>query len=88
MTPQEDVLLLASARISLLEQMVKLLFRERAFKNKHDLAYIMKYGEEIKQFFEGQMKDPEAEAIMIGVVDRFFTNLAAEVARDQENQGG
>jgi hypothetical protein len=86
MTPYDDLLAMHSARISLLEQLVKLLFRERAHVNGQDSAFIMRYGEQVKLFFEGQMKDPEAEARLVAEVDRFFTALAADVLRDQETQ--
>jgi hypothetical protein len=69
MTEYDDLLAVHSARLSLLEQNVKLLFRERAHVSNQDSAYIMQYAEQVKRFFEGQMKDPEAEARMVAEVE-------------------
>ena len=86
MDAEREVLLQrAFAKLSLLEQLVKLLLRERAMRNSQTPAEILKWAEEQKQFFEKQMT-PGSEVYLTGAIDAFFNALAADVKRDLDNQ--
>lgn len=84
--PPEQIISSALAKLSLLEQLVRLLLRERAARNSQTPDEIREWAEDIKQFFEARMPPGMAEAHLTGAVDAFFTVLASDVERDRGSQ--
>ena len=81
---REVVLQRAFAKIGLLEQLVRLLLRERASIHGQTPEDILTWAEEQKQFFEGNMSKG-SEIYVTGAVDAFFNLLASEVRADRQD---
>jgi hypothetical protein len=77
------------ARLALLEQLVRLLYREQALETGMSPEHILALAETMKQFFEARMPDISS-AYMTAAVDNFFNVLASDVRERQNpgNQGG
>jgi hypothetical protein len=74
------------ARLALLEQLVRLLYREQALQVGLSPEYIIGRAEVMKQFFEARISDIPA-AYMTAEIDNFFNVLASDVRQRQENPG-
>jgi hypothetical protein len=84
----EPLLFIAQARVAVLMQLVRILFRDRAAANDQSSDEILKWSEELKLFFENRLPvGAEAGAYMTAAVDDFFNLLAAEVREDREDIG-
>lgn len=82
----ETLLSIVFARQALLMQLVRVLLRERAVNNGHTREDVMRWSEEIKQFFEHGTPSVVAESYLTAAVDEFFKVLAAEVEQHRGNQ--
>lgn len=71
------------ARQALLLQLVRVLFRERAAQHGQSREDIVRWGEEMKIFFENRVPVGVAEAHLSAAIDQFVAVLAAEVAEDR-----
>ena len=72
------------ARLTLLTQLMRILLRERAHMAGQTGEDILKWSEDIKQFFEGQNPSGQADAFLTAACDEFFNQLATEVDRDKK----
>jgi hypothetical protein len=81
----ETLLHIAQARVAVLMQVVRILFRDRAAANGHTPEEILKWNEELKVFFETRMPVGTADAYVSAACDDFFNLLAAEVREDRES---
>jgi hypothetical protein len=68
-------------------QLVRQLYRERAFVNDQTAEDILKLSEETKQFFEGKRPVGQDDPFLTAAIDEFFNLLASEVKADRENSG-
>jgi hypothetical protein len=82
----ELLISIALARLTLLTQLVRVLLRERAFLNNQTPEDILKFSEDMKQFFEKQRPAHQADPFVEAAIDEFFNLLASEVKQDRENQ--
>jgi hypothetical protein len=82
----ESLILITLARVTLLTQLMRIILRERAAINDHSPEDVLKWGEEIKQFFEKGTDLGLAEGYLTAAVDQFFNALASEVKLDRENR--
>jgi hypothetical protein len=80
----ETMLFIAQARVAVLMQVVRILFRDRAAANGHTPEEILKWNEELKVFFEQRLPVGTADAFVSAACDDFFNLLAAEVREDRE----
>jgi hypothetical protein len=85
MSDSEQIISQAIAKLSLLEQLVRLLLRERASRQDQTPDDIRRWAEETKAFFEARMPPGRAESYITAAVDTFFTVLASDVARNRES---
>lgn len=83
--PQQEATRLF-ARVALLEQLVRLLYREQALEAGMSPEYILSLAETMKQFFETRITDASS-AYMTAAVDNFFNVLASDVRERQETPG-
>ncbi len=68
----EPLLFIAQARVAVLMQLVRILFRDRAAANGQSSDEILKWSEELKLFFENRLPPgAEAGAYMTAAVDDF-----------------
>lgn len=82
----EKLLLIGQARTAMLMQLVRMLFRDRAEARGQSSDDILRWSEDLKRFFENQMKEaPGApDAYMTAVIDDFCNFLAGEVRSDRK----
>jgi hypothetical protein len=85
--PKDEILSISLAKLSLLEQLVRLLLRERAAANNQTDADIREWAEDAKRFFEQRMPPGTAESYMTAAVDAFFAVLANDVVQDRRGAG-
>jgi hypothetical protein len=81
----ETLLYIAQARVAVLMQVVRILFRDRAAANGHTPEEILKWNEELKVYFEKRLPVGTADAYVSAACDDFFNLLAAEVREDRES---
>jgi hypothetical protein len=79
----EDVILSLLARVAVLEQFVRLMFRSSVRPGEITPDQIMKMAEELKTNSEELMR-PEAAAYETAAIDNFFNAVAADLRKLSE----
>ncbi len=72
------------ARLTVLEHVVAMMFRENAIQNGKSANDVSLLAEEVKRFFEVNTRRPDVEMHINAEVDRFFQQIASDI-RNQGN---